>query len=93
MNSVEQSLLLPVSDHSKMMNDQEAELIPFEIVREEERHVVIRPSRWQMLTMGVIGLVLLVGIFTVGFVVAGIVLVLGIPLLIARRIFASMSRR
>lgn len=93
MDSVEQSLLLPVSVHSKMMNDQEAELIPFEIVREEERHVVIRPSRWQMLTMGVIGLVLLVGIFTVGFVVAGIVLVLGIPLLIARRIFASMSRR
>ena len=93
MDSVEQSLLLPVSIHSKMMNDQEAELIPFEIVREEERHVVIRPSRWQMLTMGVIGLVLLVGIFTVGFVVAGIVLVLGIPLLIARRIFASMSRR
>lgn len=75
------------------LQGEQAEYIPFEIVREEERRVVFTPSRWQLAVFAVIGVLGFIGIATVGIFVVVIGLLITIPLLILRGIFAPMFRR
>lgn len=75
------------------LQGEQAEYIPFEIVREEERRVVFTPSRWQLAVFAVIGVLGFIGIATVGIFVVVIGLLIAIPLLILRGIFAPMFRR
>lgn len=75
------------------LQGEQAEYILFEIVREEERRVVFTPSRWQLAVFAVIGVLGFIGIATVGIFVVVIGLLIAIPLLILRGIFAPMFRR
>ncbi|MEI6537132.1 MAG: hypothetical protein WCN98_17455 [Verrucomicrobiaceae bacterium] len=73
--------------------EREAEFIPFEIVREERERVLVTPSRWQILSIAVIGILALIGIFAVGVVVVVVGLLVAIPLMILKGISASLFRR
>ncbi len=71
----------------------EAEFIPVEIVRDDERRVVFTPSRWRIAVFAVIGLLGLIGVATAGIFLVVIGLLIAIPLMILRGIFAPMFRR
>jgi hypothetical protein len=71
----------------------QAEFIPVEIVRDEERRVVFTPSRWQMAVFAVIGILGFIGVATAGIFLVVIGLLIAIPLMILRGIFAPMFRR
>ncbi len=71
----------------------EAEFIPVEIVRDDERRVVFTPSRWRIAVFAVIGILGLIGVATAGIFLVVIGLLIAIPLMILRGIFAPMFRR
>ena len=71
----------------------EAEFTPVEIVRDDERRVVFTPSRWRIAVFAVIGILGLIGVATAGIFLVVIGLLIAIPLMILRGIFAPMFRR
>lgn len=83
----------PLDGRIVKLEDRQAEYIPFEIVRDEEKRVVFTPSRWQLAAIAVIGVLGLAVIATVGIFVVMIGLLIAIPLLILRGILSPWFRR
>ncbi len=74
-------------------NEQPAEYIPFEIVREEERRGVVFPSRWKFAAFAALGVMALIGIATLGILVIVFGLLIAIPLMTLRGFIAPMFRK
>lgn len=82
-----------LDDNLVIHQEKQAEFIPFEIVREEERRVVSKPSRWQLALFSVVGILAIIGITTAGLFLVVIGLIIAIPLIILKGILARMFRR
>lgn len=72
---------------------KKAELIPFEIVQEEEKQFVITPARWQLAVISVIGILAIIGIAIAGISLVICGLLIAIPLIILRGILAPLFRK
>ncbi len=83
----------PLDGKLVMLEDKQPEFIPFEIVRDEEKRVVFSPSRWQLAAIAVVGVLGLIAMATVGIFVAVIGMLIAIPMMILKGLFAPMFRR
>jgi hypothetical protein len=75
------------------VNDQgqQAEFVPFEIVRAEQRRVVFAPSGWKLTAAVAVGILALIGVIAVGFAVALVALLIAIPVMVIKAVASRFA--
>lgn len=75
------------------LEHKQADYIPFEIVREETKHIAVKPSSWQLVIISVIGILALIVIATAGLFVVIIGMLIAIPVVILRGLLSTFFRK